>query len=472
MHAKALLSGARSVGAILLASCAICAVTVLAIKSTPFSGGITVIWPAEGIILALMLGRFKNQPFLLLMIAEAACALGDIALGSQYEVPLVMALVRGIGTWILYLLINKHFGEERITDSKGLISFLAVALLISLIDGAIFSFAIHLRSATPAFAYVYAGTAMQIEGYAVLTPLLVILFRPAPIEAVVDWRCPRIIGIMALFNLAVLGIFLQSRFPLLYFIPLGFTLLAYTLDLRAVACCILMTVLIGFCATLLGYGPVQLERGNIAEKVQVLQTFNAVVTAAALPMAALMAEHARLKQSLAALAVTDSLTGLANRRYLDEAFEREYRRAFRTHTPISLLMIDADNFKAFNDHYGHQAGDRCLVSLAEVLRSTTRRLGDVCARYGGEEFAVLLPETDGPGAIRVAEAIRRATEALAVPHPGNPAGIVTVSIGVATAQGRSPQSTPVSLISAADEALYMAKRKGRNRVVPAPAAPR
>jgi diguanylate cyclase (GGDEF)-like protein/PAS domain S-box-containing protein len=175
---------------------------------------------------------------------------------------------------------------------------------------------------------------------------------------------------------------------------------------------------------------------------------------------------------LAMQATTDALTGLANRRRFDEVLDTEWRRALRNGAPLSLLLLDVDRFKLYNDRYGHQGGDVCLQAVAASVTDLVRRPGDLVARYGGEEIAVVLPDADADGAAVVAEQIRAAIEALAVEHLGNvPAEVVTASFGVATAQFQA-QGTPCSaeeLIAAADAALYEAKRTGRNRVLSASA---
>jgi diguanylate cyclase (GGDEF)-like protein len=169
---------------------------------------------------------------------------------------------------------------------------------------------------------------------------------------------------------------------------------------------------------------------------------------------------------LARLVLVDGLTGLGNRHQFDAVLDREWRRAVRTRASLAFLMIDADDFKAYNDRYGHQAGDDVLKRIARCIQGAYGRPGDLSARYGGEEFAVFLPDTDAPGAFAVAETIRRAVVALNIPHAGSAHHVVTVSIGV----GRmSPTGTalPSALVKAADSALYEAKSKGRNRTQPA-----
>ena len=164
------------------------------------------------------------------------------------------------------------------------------------------------------------------------------------------------------------------------------------------------------------------------------------------------------------LARTDALTGLPNRRHFDEVQGIEMRRTRRDKVPLALLICDVDFFKAFNDHQGHAAGDECLRSVANALRATLIRAGDMVARVGGEEFAVLLPNSGLAGASKVAERLRAAVQASAIAHPHSAAStVVTVSIGLAFTHPDEPLEFD-ALYRQADEALYRAKEAGRNRV--------
>lgn len=180
-----------------------------------------------------------------------------------------------------------------------------------------------------------------------------------------------------------------------------------------------------------------------------------------------MTEKKVLQAQLEALARTDSLTGLANRRTFDETLDREWRRASREKGTLSLLVIDVDSFKNFNDAYGHQAGDDCLRTVAAAIAKHSGRAGDLAARYGGEEFAVILPQTNYDQALAAGERIRSAVEALGIPHANGQAGsVVTVSVGAAssmTASGGTIEM-PHGLLQAADMAMYKSKAGGRNRV--------
>lgn len=171
-----------------------------------------------------------------------------------------------------------------------------------------------------------------------------------------------------------------------------------------------------------------------------------------------------MTDQLKELATTDGLTGLLNRRSLDQVLAAELARTVRERQPISLLMIDVDRFKAYNDRYGHPAGDKCLKLVANSLREAALRPGDSLARYGGEEFVAVLPNTDEDGAYVLAERLRRSLRDLGLPHEGSEKGLVTVSVGIACYPGTVIERTEAELLRRADQALYDAKAAGRDRV--------
>lgn len=176
--------------------------------------------------------------------------------------------------------------------------------------------------------------------------------------------------------------------------------------------------------------------------------------------------HRKLEENnviLQRLSTLDGLTGIANRRHFDDTLSLQWRISLRDHTTLSVIMMDIDFFKKYNDGYGHQGGDDCLKQVAHTLSGTLRRPGDFIARYGGEEFVVILPHTDAKGAAQVAEQLRANVQAKNIPHAYSAvASHVSVSLGVAAMQANE-SAAPADLIAKADAALYKAKEAGRNR---------
>ncbi len=197
-------------------------------------------------------------------------------------------------------------------------------------------------------------------------------------------------------------------------------------------------------------GPIYDESGRLIAVVETLRD---------------MSVQKRAQEELQRLATRDGLTSIANRRSFDETLNTEWRRASRESRALSLLMIDVDYFKPYNDTYGHQSGDDCLRQIAAAMTGVVKRASDCVARYGGEEFSILMPATELEGARIVAERIRAAVEALRLPHGGSAvAEHVTVSIGVACMHIAAGGEPAARLIAAADAALYRAKHAGRNRI--------
>ncbi len=205
--------------------------------------------------------------------------------------------------------------------------------------------------------------------------------------------------------------------------------------------------------------------GVLLPHLKLRRAFDGGIAAQALLFALALADRNR---ALSALVALDGLTGIANRRSFDGALHRAWDRAKRSDAALGVLMIDVDHFKRFNDTHGHQAGDEVLRQVAQAVSAAVLRPDDVAARYGGEEFAIVLPLAEGEAARVVGERVRHNVRALAIAYPEAPAGIVTVSVGVASARPDKRGPDPERILASADQALYRAKREGRDRVVLAP----
>ncbi|MFL9861707.1 sensor domain-containing diguanylate cyclase [Paraburkholderia madseniana] len=195
----------------------------------------------------------------------------------------------------------------------------------------------------------------------------------------------------------------------------------------------------------------------------VMAVFSIILGAGSLLLSRELQRRQLAESKLQHLARTDALTGLSNRGTFDETLQKDWQQANRTGRPLSLLFVDIDQFKAYNDYYGHQAGDEVLRAIAQCVTLCIRRPADHVARYGGEEFVVTLPDTDATGATNIAETIRHAVSDLNIEHVQSQYGCVTASIGVVTSLGRAIPDGAV-LVKMADSALYEAKSTGRNRV--------
>jgi diguanylate cyclase (GGDEF)-like protein len=198
-----------------------------------------------------------------------------------------------------------------------------------------------------------------------------------------------------------------------------------------------------------------------------MAVFGAAFIALSISLGMQLRRRMRAESELELLARTDGLTGLNNRRSLGEILELEWRRAKRSQSVLSLLFVDIDRFKSYNDTYGHQAGDDTLAAVARCIADNIRRPADSAARYGGEEFVVVLPDTSALGASQIAEKIRSAISACQIEHAGSEYGCVTASIGTVSREPK-PDDDLTAVIKAADEALYNAKAAGRNKVSTAP----
>ncbi|HTW49867.1 MAG TPA: diguanylate cyclase [Acidobacteriaceae bacterium] len=423
-------------------------------------------------------GRRRHWPILLV----AGYAGNVIAHWLMHDPPSQMLLLSAcdiLETSIAAYGVGFALGDRvDLTEQKQLLQFVAFAVILgplvaSLAAGVILrwlvgsSMAVSLRWFPP-----------SALGMSVIPPLVLGLARRETWELFRPSRLAKTLLYLFLIAAATVIIFSRSDFAMLFLIipPLLFLVVRLGLSGGALGCCVVAALgtdfTIGRHSALL----TQLDP-SLEHRIFMLQLFLATAVLSVSVVAVVLADLQRasrdvresemryrtLAASMEMLAALDPLTQVANRRCFDEALDREWQRALRARTPLSLVLFDADYFKAYNDRYGHLAGDDCLRKIADTFTSTVRRPADLVARFGGEEFGIILPDTDAAGAFRLAESLRNRVERLGWSHAASPSGIVTLSGGCASMTPLVGE-TATDLLNSADEALYEAKRQGRNRI--------
>jgi diguanylate cyclase (GGDEF)-like protein len=439
-------------------------------------GMVATIWPADGVILAALLAtRPGAWPAYLLTAGIANLAstyLAGFPIASCVRIPLTNFIEMSLALSALRRILGQTFD---LSEPGVLWRFAFIAGVLSPITSAILNALLLVTTENHPNPWRFAATFFAHSlGIIMVTPFVLAVFRGEFRSIFTRHRLARsTLALALLFGVTTL-VFVQSRYPLLFLVYPPLVLTVVELGFSGGTLALLFSTFIAIGFTVSGHGPITLVHdASVAERVAIAQLFLSVAAILVLALSAILAERnrameqlERAKEQLAGLATTDTLTGLANRRKFDAALDLEFRRAASNHTPVSLLLLDVDCFKAFNDLYGHLAGDECLRAVADVLASFGRRAGDLAARYGGEEFAVLLVPADSEAAATQAEALRAAVQALRLAHAGNreAGGSVTVSIGVATIKPNKFDIDPKKLIARADAGLYAAKNAGRNRV--------
>ncbi len=477
-------------GRYLLTVAVVAATAWVGLASGRGAGHVPAVWWANSVLLAVVLlsprserwpliaaGFFGNMVAHLLMhdplsqvVLLSLCDTGEATFA-------VLAVQWGMATDAEPVRSREVRGVD-LTDRGRLLRFVLFGVLLGpLIFSCVASLILHVL--------VDADTLTALRwfppsalGMAIVTPLLLGLARQETKELFAPQRIVKTLVYLGLLAATTLGIFSRGQFPLLFLIfpPLMFLVVELGVGGGALGACVVAAI--GSVYTVAGHGA--LARGQastLEQRILILQMFLATAVLSVdvvglvlrdLKQSAMVEEAARMRLSdaldtLEGVARVDATTRIANRRRFDEVLEEEWQRAVRQGTTISVLLLDVDHFKSYNDLYGHLAGDECLRLVAEIAGGTLRRPGDVLARFGGEEFAIVLPNTGASGASEMAEQVRLAVRAAAIGHGAVPQGILTVSLGSATT---SPQrdDAATELLAAADRALYQAKRGGRDRV--------
>jgi diguanylate cyclase (GGDEF)-like protein len=445
-----------------------------------------VMWIPNAVLLAALLHFQGRRGWALAALTFTSDVLANLPVFPAPQA-VMLSLCNLAEVTASYLLIRHLGGSSRLERIKDFGKFVLAgpvlgAFAASLLAGAVLLTLDRVTAAYPTLVLLWwFGDAL---GLLIFTPLLLALFAPQREPLALRWWDAAVVAVTAALTLAI---FIGSKWlasrgltltPTLLLPPVF--LIAARLGMRWTAVAV---ALISLAAAWSQTAGLRLF-GDASPHEMVLhaQEFILTLSLAGMGFAILFGEQRALARELedkvrertrelvesnarlAALSMTDDLTGIANRRRFDEVLAAAWLHARRRGEPLAVGLVDVDFFKPYNDRYGHQRGDDCLRMIAEVLTSTLRRGTDLAARYGGEEFAFVIPGIDGAEARSRAEAIRSTLQARGERHELSPLGVLTASVGIAVAVPAENDS-PESLLRCADEALYVAKRCGRNRAV-------
>jgi diguanylate cyclase (GGDEF)-like protein len=367
-----------------------------------------------------------------------------------------------------------------LTQQRQLLRFVAFAVCLGPAVASIAaSLLLHLVTGS-ALMVTFVWFPASALGMSVVVPLVLGLARRETRELFLPNRLANTLLYLLMIGVATTAIFSRADFPWLFLIfpPLLFLVVRLGLSGGVLGCCVVAAIGTQFTVASQGGGPLaQLPNASLEHRILILQLFLATavlsVSVVAIVFADLKRAHIEaalseqryrdLASSMEMLATEDSLTALSNRRQFDRAIVTEWKRAIRNVAPVSLILLDVDRFKDFNDLYGHLEGDSCLRTIGHIAAEASRRASDTVARIGGEEFAIILPGTPAAGALETAERLRQAVMHKGIPHAANAPLVVTISLGCATIIP-TEGSEATEIIAAADAALYAAKNAGRNRV--------
>ena len=438
-----------------------------------FNDGWTILWPLNGVILAILIMLPRSAWPLVLLGIELGIGIGECLADNTIGQAFVQRLISLVEVLTSALLLPAFTNlEDWLRKPRIFLRFLAALVVGPTLSGilaALFFHALQGKSYLTAFDGWAAADGLGIAA----TMPLVLALRTQEMRGL--FRRTTILRTFIVLSLALVTaaiVFSVSRYPLLFLLYPALLLVHSLLDFAGSALAAAAISILAVCLTTHGLGPFAVWPANLPVPRDVaLQAYLGFHLVALFPASVMSMERKRMAAEVRAtntqllmLASLDGLTGIPNRRALEERFAQEWSGSVRNQTPLAFIMIDIDHFKQFNDLYGHHAGDKCLQTVAATLARELHRVQDCVARFGGEEFALLLPHTDLTGAHYVAEAIRRAVLSLAIPHAGCSAGQITISLGCAALTPMIGESR-VSLLQMADAALYEAKRTGRDRAV-------
>jgi diguanylate cyclase (GGDEF)-like protein len=432
-----------------------------------------IMWPANGLLLAFILRLPRRFWFSYLAGSVAANMLVHALYPFSFWQTLMFSIANTVEVLLAAVwLAPKSRQRPDLTDLRTLGRFFLYGVLLAPLASTIFVQWMRTIFSYPAgllgLSNWFIGDAI---GIAIMTPLILAMERQEIATLFSSARRHETIVILGGLTLLSVCIFAQRGLPVVFLLFPALLLVIFRLGSSGSAIGVFLMVVPAAAFTVQQRGPfAPAMTGSLIHSILLLQCFLFVALVTIYSVSAALSDRDRLQQEMTAAyreadwnAGIDHVTGLANRRAFDKQLAREWRRAARERVSLSLVMIDVDQFKLYNDHYGHPAGDACLRTIGSILKNAPLRETDLVARYGGEEFAVILPRATSEGASLLAERIRQAVADQHIPHLPYHPGIVTISMGVATIRP-SDEWDETMLIEKADQALYLAKKEGRNQV--------
>lgn len=457
------------------------ALSALVIKftSTP---QVAVLWPTNGLVLGLCLMANERTARNALLAAFVGNLMASGWLQSDFRLGAGLAMANlmeiSFAWWALRAIVGKH---PNLGHPEVLWRFSIYAVLLApVVSGAFAGLLITTFAPVTSDNYwqlFLSWWASDALGMALFAPLAV-TFRPAEWGAYLTRArlAPMLIPFVVLIGVT-LAVFNQDQYPLLFCISPPLIWLVFRWGFPGATLGGLGILMVAFPLTQSGTGPLMLMPDPTpAHRFFLLQVFMGIALLSALPVGMILDHRNRLlerlrqrERELQHMAMHDPLTGLLNRRGLMDALASEVEKSHAYRTPVSVVLLDIDHFKTYNDTYGHPAGDDCLSWLGGELEAAATPVGGICGRQGGEEFAVLLPGLTLDEGVAWAELLRKRIENARREHQGASAGFLTVSVGVASHAGVSAAPADLGkLLKTADQALYLAKTGGRNRVLVVP----
>lgn len=446
----------------------------LALNAISFKDGWTILWPLNGVSTALLLMRPRTDWFAMLLGIAVGTGIGECVNGgstptAELWIETISALEVLLGAWLLPPFDTL---EHWLRRPHLFFRFVSALVISAGVTGVLAMVGYGYTQHQPYLLSFSNWAFSDVLGMGATLPLILAIRSEEMRGLFSQQERFKTVGILSLAYATTILVFSISQYPLLFLLYPALLLVDSLLGFSGAAIAVFGVSLLSVYLTMHHHGPFGAWPQNLAISGNTaLQLYLGFHMVALFPVSILFLERRRMaaelrdaNSQLTMLASLDGLTGVANRRSLDEKFLQEWRRAMRVRVPLALLMIDIDHFKQYNDDNGHMMGDQCLQAVAQALMDIARRPQDLVARYGGEEFVLLLPQTDLNGARHLAETLRETVFNLAIDHPSSGWGRVTISIGCASCIPARGEDN-LLLIGLADTALYQAKQAGRNRVV-------